>query len=115
MKNHFFLFLMLIACLANAQLKPVAYTDAAQKLNGFASIPKNSNAGKPGILILPAWKGIDNHAKDSAEKLAALGYYAFVADIYGEGNYPKNNNEAGERAGFFKKNYSEYQHRISLA
>ena len=114
MKNHFLL-AILIASIAHAQLKPVAYTDAAQKLSGFAAMPKNSNAGKPGILILPAWKGIDSHAKESAEKLSALGYYAFVADIYGEGNYPANNNEAGERAGFYKKNFIQYQHRISLA
>jgi len=29
--------------------------------------------------------GIDEHAKDSALQLAALGYYTFVADIYGVG------------------------------
>jgi hypothetical protein len=34
-------------------------------------------------LILPAWHGIDKASKDAGE-LAALGYYAFIADIYGE-------------------------------
>lgn len=66
-------------------------------------------------MILPAWKGIDNHAKDSAEKLSEMGYNAFIADIYGEGNYPKNIEEAGKQAGFYKKNVDKYQKRITLA
>jgi dienelactone hydrolase len=100
---------------AQAQLKAVAYKDGAQKLNGFAITPKKTSKDKPGILILPAWKGIDKHAKEAAEKLSNLGYYAFVADIYGEGNYPKDAQQAGERAGFYKKNYEQYQTRIRLA
>jgi dienelactone hydrolase len=100
---------------SQAQLKAISYKDDAQKLNGFAAVPKKSNKDKPGILILPAWKGIDNHAKDSAQKLSDLGYYAFVADIYGEGQYPSDTKEAGERAGYYKKHYDKYQNRIRLA
>jgi dienelactone hydrolase len=111
--------LTIAACFAivvsHAQLKNVAYTDAAQKLNGIASAPKKALNGKPGILILPAWKGIDNHAKESASKLSALGYYAFVADIYGEGNYPTSTDQAGLQSGYYKKHYEQYQHRIELA
>jgi dienelactone hydrolase len=60
-------------------------------------------------------KGIDTHAKQSAEKLSKMGYYAFVADIYGEGNYPKNTQEAGKQAGYYKNNVGDYQRRIQLA
>jgi dienelactone hydrolase len=98
-----------------AQLKAVVYTEDNQKLNGFAAIPKKANSGKPGILILPAWKGIDKHAKDSADKLSNAGYYAFIADIYGEGKYPSDAKEAGESAGYYKKNYIRYQARIKAA
>lgn len=41
----------------NAQeLKQVTYNDGTQQLNGMVT----SNAGekRPGVLILPAWKGI---------------------------------------------------------
>jgi dienelactone hydrolase len=44
-----------------------------------------------------------------------MGYYAFVADIYGEGNYPTNTQEAGKQAGFYKTNIADYQRRIQLA
>lgn len=94
-------------------LKPVSYQDGSQKLNGLVT----SNAGKklPGVLILPAWKGIDDEAKTAASDLEKQGYIAFVADIYGEGNIPTDNASAAKTAGFYKKDYAAYQKRISLA
>lgn len=99
----------------NAQLNNVSYSDSKQKLNGLSGVPKSNSKSKPGILILPAWMGIDDHARDVAKQLTGLGYYSFVADIYGEGSYPKNQSEAGERAGFYKNNADEYVKRIHLA
>lgn len=115
MKTKLLIVLTLVALQANAQLKPVSYHDGNQKLNGFASQPSKSLSKKPGILILPAWKGISNHSKETAEKLAGLGYHAFIADIYGEGNYPSNVEEAGKQSGKYKNDYKLYQKRISLA
>ncbi len=105
----------MLTMIGNAQLKAVSYTDGEQKLNGFAIAPEKSMKSKPGVLVLPAWKGIDDHSKEVAQNLSKLGYYAFVADIYGEGNYPKDAKEAGEKSGFYKKNYKDYQKRIQLA
>ncbi|WP_379965460.1 dienelactone hydrolase family protein [Epilithonimonas sp. UC225_85] len=94
-------------------LKTIAYKDGTQKLNGLVT----SNAGKklPGVLILPAWKGIDNEAKDAALQLEKQGYIAFVADIYGEGNVPADNAAAAKIAGTYKQDYKAYQQRISAA
>lgn len=98
-----------------AQLKSVKYTDGSQALNGlFAKSAKKSNQN-PGILLLPAWLGIDKASKDIAENLSKLGYNVFIADIYGEGNYPTNTTEAGKQAGYYKKNYEVYQKRIDAA
>lgn len=117
MKNIFFALLgfVLFSNGTFAQLKAVKYTDKNQKLNGLSIAPKKGSKTKPGILILPAWKGIDTHAKQSAEQLSKMGYYAFVADIYGEGNYPTNTQEAGKQAGFYKTTVTDYQRRIQLA
>ena len=115
-KSCILLFVVLMITTSGlAQLKPVSYKDGKQVLNGFQTKPKKANKEKPGILILPAWKGIDKHAKNTAQQLSDLGYYTFVADIYGEGNYPKDTKEAGEQAGFYKKNVDQYQKRIRLA
>lgn len=114
MKKLLTIVLAVLVSSTYAQLKPVSYTDGAQKLNGFSVAPVKAGS-KKGILILPAWKGIDKHAKDVAAELSKLGYYAFIADIYGEGNYPTDTKSAGERSGSYKKNIPAYQQRIKLA
>lgn len=98
-----------------AQLTAVDYNDGDKILSGFGMKPKSTSKDKPGVLILPAWMGIDEHSKESATKLAELGYYTFVADIYGKDNRPMSTAEAGKNAGYYKKNYEEYQKRIQLA
>ena len=77
-------------------LKQVAYKDGSQKLNGL--VTDNTMKKSPGVLILPAWKGIDNEAKNAATELQKQGYIAFVADIYGEGNIPADNAAAAKIA-----------------
>lgn len=104
-----------ISFVMNAQLKSVDYSDGSQKLNGFAAVPKNGLKNKAAVLILPAWMGIDEHSKESALELQKLGYYAFVADIYGVDKRPANTNEAGTIATYYKKNISDYHRRIELA
>jgi dienelactone hydrolase len=116
--KSFLTFLMLSILLFTSsygQLHSVMYNDGNQKLNGISSKPKNIKRKKQGILILPAWMGIDDHSKNIAKQLNALGYYTFIADIYGESNYPKNQKEAGERSSLFKNNSELYTRRIKLA
>ena len=115
MKNLLLLPLLIFSTiqLAGQKLKPIAYQDGTQKLNGLVT----SNAGKklPGVLILPAWKGIDDEAKNAATELEKQGYVIFIADIYGEGNIPTDNGAASKIAGKYKQDYKAYQQRISVA
>jgi dienelactone hydrolase len=99
----------------SAQLKSVKYSDGNQVLNGLSIKPAKKSTQNPGILLLPAWLGIDNASKEYANTLSKLGYHVFIADIYGEGNYPKNTSEAGKQAGYYKTNFEAYQKRINLA
>lgn len=112
------LFVLLIAMamlqtVTAQELKSVKYADGTQELNGLVT----SNAGKnlPGVLILPAWMGIDDEAKTAALELEKQGYIAFVADIYGKGNIPTDFASAAKIATQFKTDYALYQKRISLA
>lgn len=114
MKKLFYL-LFFMTFFVNAQLIKTTYHDDNQTLEGFFVKSKIKNPKNIGVLILPAWMGIDDHAKEVAEDLSKLGYHAFVADIYGVDKRPNNTSEAGEIAGYFKTNYSEYQRRIQLA
>lgn len=98
-----------------AQSKDIYYKDGDQSLIGIFDKPSKSIKNNPGVLILPAWMGIQNHEKEVSKKLAALGYHTFIADVYGIDQRPKNTQEAGAKAGYFKKNIKEYQTRIRLA
>jgi len=106
-------FMGLIQSLSAQSLKAIKYADDTQELNGLVT----SNAGKnlPGVLILPAWMGIDDEAKTAALQLEKEGYIAFVADIYGKGNTPTDFGSAAKIATQFKTDYKLYQKRISLA
>ena len=106
--------LMIIVQISTAQsLKPVSYMDGTQELNGLVT----ANAGQqlPGVLILPAWKGIDDEAKTAALELEKAGYIAFIADIYGKGNIPEDDASAAKLSSSYKSDYNAYQHRIALA
>lgn len=117
MKTTVYLFLLMIATSNNAfsQLKEVGYQDGSQKLSGLLAESPKKKTSAPGILILPAWKGIDTSSKNIATELSTLGYTVFIADIYGEGNYPKDNTEAKKLSGFYKSQFIEYQKRIQIA
>jgi dienelactone hydrolase len=109
---------LLLSCIVSintlhAQGQTLAYTDGDTKLSGyFAKAPK---ANAPGIVIIHQWMGLSNHEKNSATKLAALGYNALAADIYGEGIRPGNQQEAGALAGKYKGDYALFQSRIKAA
>ena len=113
MKNQSFIILLSLL-LSNAafgqELKEVDYKEGNQALKGMVS----SNAGKnlPGVLILPAWKGIDQEAKDAAIALEKEGYIALIADIYGVGNTPKDNAASSKLSSQYKNDYQAYQKRI---
>lgn len=113
-KSILFIMALFTLAITNAQdLKPVAYNDGTQKLNGF--VTKNAGKKLPGVLILPAWKGIDQESKDAAIALEKQGYIAFIADVYGDGNIPTDNASAAKSAGAYRKDYAAYQKRIRLA
>ena len=117
MKTNFLAlaFILQITFTVFSQPKALKYKDGNQILSGVSVKPVKALKNNPGILILPAWMGIDDHAKDTANRLAAMGYTTFVADIYGVDQRPKDYSEAGQKAGYYKKNISEYQGRIKLA
>lgn len=109
------IFLFAITMISSQAQQTVSYNDENQKLEGIVSVPEKKIANGNAVLLLPAWMGIDNNAKENAAELAKLGYLTFVADIYGVDKRPTNPSEAGKLAGYYKTNIKEYQKRIQLA
>jgi len=106
---------MLLLGAVSALAENVTYMDGETQLTGYLAKPggaATSSAKPPGVLVLPAWKGVDAHSKNSADKLAALGYQSLVADIYGTGDKTLEMEDAVRLSSHFKSHYDEYQKRI---
>ncbi len=67
--------------------KTVTYEQNGTKLDGYLAYDDAATAkGKvPGIVVYPEWWGLNDYVKGRAEQLAKMGYVAFAADMYGDG------------------------------
>jgi len=80
---------------AEIKTEIVEYRDGDTVLEGYLAYDSKRAAKRPGVMVVHEWTGVGPHVKKSAEKLAALGYTAFAADIYGKGVRPSQKEAAG--------------------
>jgi dienelactone hydrolase len=94
--------LLLFPCLISAQAKivtkTVPYDQGGVHLIGYLAYDDAQTEGKklPGVLVVPEWWGLNDFVKGRAEALAKLGYVAFAADMYGDGQSTTDPNKAKE-------------------
>lgn len=87
---------------AGVQSKTVEYRDGEVVLEGYFAWDDAVAGPRPGVLVAHAWMGPGEHEQRRARELAALGYAALVIDMYGQGVRPRNAEEAGQLAAFYK-------------
>lgn len=63
----------------------VEYQDGAVNLRGFLAFDEKHSGKRPGVLVMPEAFGLGDHAKERAQRLAAMGYVALGGDPYGNG------------------------------
>lgn len=92
--------MVLAASSAQAAVKfeTVAYQQADTALEGWLVYDDAFTGKRPGVLVYPQWTGPSAHERAAAARLAAMGYVAFVADIYGKNVRPKTPQAAGVEA-----------------
>lgn len=61
----------------------VSYLDEQQPLEGYLAAP-DSEHDLPGVLVGPSWLNVTESICRRADRLAELGYVAFVADLCSE-------------------------------
>jgi dienelactone hydrolase len=88
---------------AAIQVQTVDYKQGDTTLEGWLVFDDAKQGKRPGVVIFPAYTGPSDHEKDVAQKLAKMGYVAFVADVYGKGVRPKAGPEAGAESGKYMK------------
>ena len=65
----------------------VSYVDQRERLEGYLAVPDAAHA-LPGVLLVPSWLNVNESICRRADRLAELGYAAFVADLFGAGVRP---------------------------
>ena len=90
--------LTLLVCTAPAfaamQAKPVEWKLGKQSFSGVL-VYDDANADKrPGLVMVPDWKGVSENAIAKARHVAGSDYVVLVADMYGSDVRPKNDEEA---------------------
>ncbi len=78
------------------EIESVTYQAESITSFGYVAYNPKNNDKRPGVLIVPAWRGQDDFAKEKARQLAELGYIGFVADMYGKGLEVDSNERASE-------------------
>ncbi len=111
-KFIYFVFILSSFTTMAQELKKITYTDGTSEHIAEAIIQKK---GLPGVLILPAWMGIDEEARTAAKELAQKGYNVLIADIYGTFDTPSSMEAAKKISGFYKEHPDAFQHKIRLA
>src|SRR5690606_36763392 len=108
MKNQLIRLTVLVTSFSTMtqELKKISYRDGSVTHLAETIIVKQY---APGVLILPAWSGIDDEARNAAKDLANQGYNVSIADIYGTTDTSKNMESAKKMSAFYKQNPDKYQ------
>lgn len=88
---------------AAMRTKIVEYKHGDAILEGYLAWDDAIQGRRPGVLVVHEWTGLGDYAQARAKKLAAMGYVAFAADMYGKGVRPRTPQEAAAQAGIYKK------------
>lgn len=94
---------MALSSAAEVKTETVEYKQGDVVLQGYLSYDPALSGKRPAVLVIHDWLGVSDNTKMRAEQLAALGYVALAADIYGKGVRPANSQEASAEAGKYFK------------
>jgi dienelactone hydrolase len=63
----------------------IEYQGGKTKCIGYLAWDESLAGQRPGIVVFPEAFGLNDHARQHAERLAQLGFVALAADVHGEG------------------------------
>ncbi|WP_369943855.1 dienelactone hydrolase family protein [Xanthomonas medicagonis] len=92
-----------LPALAAMQAKPVEWKVGKDSFSGVLVYDDADSDKRPGLVMVPNWRGVNASAIEKAKQLAGDDYVVLVADVYGKGKRPANDTEAGQFAGALKK------------
>lgn len=78
------------------QSQVIDYEIDGKTFKGYIAYDSASALKRPAVLVAPAWRGLDDFAREKARQLAALGYVGFAVDLYGDGVEADSDERASE-------------------
>ena len=79
---------------AKMQERPIEWRLGTQAFSGVLVYDDANASKRPGLVMVPDWKGVSDAAVATARKIAGTRYVILVADVYGKGVRPKNDAQA---------------------
>ena len=76
-------------------VRSVVYQVDGKSYESRLAFDASHSGPRPGLLMAPNWMGVGAGAEEIAQDVAAKGYVVLIADLYGQGVRPQNNDEAG--------------------
>lgn len=95
--------------------KEVEYKAGDVTLKGYMAYDDAAKDKRPGVLVVHEWWGHDEHARNSARKLAKAGFVGFALDMYGDGKLATHPKDAGAMSGAVRKDLGLMQTRFDAA
>ncbi|CAN7206220.1 dienelactone hydrolase family protein [Pseudoxanthomonas sp. LjRoot143] len=103
------------ALLAAPVAKPVEWKIGGDTFSGYLVYDDSVSTPRPGLVMVPNWKGANESAIEKAHLVAGDDYVVLVADVYGKGIRPKTDAEAGPVATAMRVDRPKLRARVQKA
>ena len=100
---------------AAVKTQVIEYEADGTKLKGYLAYNDAIKDKRPGVLVFHEFWGLNDYAKKRTEALAKMGYVAFAADLYGDGQVTEHPADAGKMAGAVRANVERWRGRAVAA
>lgn len=80
--------------MAGSESREVSYSAGGTNMKGYLATPEVPNGA--GVVVVHEWWGLNDYIRGRADQLAALGYTALAADMYGDGQTADNPEQANK-------------------
>jgi dienelactone hydrolase len=104
-----------LPALAAMRADPVEWEIEGARYAGYLVYDDASAMKRPGLVMVPNWRGVNDSAVDKARAIAGDDYVVLVADLYGADVRPKDNAEAGRAAAPLREDRPEMRRRMRRA
>ncbi len=113
---------LLVACvsaampaLAKLQQRPVEWQLDGTRYSGVLVFDDEGDARRPGVVMVPNWRGVNASAIEKAGRIAGDDYVVLVADVYGSAVRPKDDAEAAAASRPLRENRAVLRARARAA